>query len=66
VNDAERLSRHPAMRVIVDHKGLKRSAASTSQMGRFETKWLAKNENLVVLTSRESGSTEFIDRRSPK
>ena len=49
VNDAERLSRDPAMRAIVDRKGLDRRAASTSQMGRFETEWLATNENLAAL-----------------
>ncbi len=36
VNDAERLSRDPVMRAIVDRKGLDRHAASTSQMGRFK------------------------------
>ncbi len=41
VNDAERLSRDPAMRAIVDRKGLDRRAVSTNQMGRFETEWLA-------------------------
>ena len=33
VSDAERLSRHPAMRAIVDRKGLDRRAASTSPDG---------------------------------
>ena len=37
VNDAERLSRDPAMRTIVDRRGLDRHAASTSRMGRFES-----------------------------
>jgi hypothetical protein len=32
VNDAEQLSRDPAMRAIVDRKGLDRRAASTSQL----------------------------------
>ncbi len=59
VNDAERLSLDPAMRAIVDRKDLERSAASTSQMGRFETEWLATNENLVVLTDL---SRVWIDR----
>ncbi len=35
VNDAERLSRDPVMRAVVDRKDLDRMAASTSQMGRF-------------------------------
>ena len=37
VNDAERLGRDPAMRWIVGGKAVERQAASTSQMGRFET-----------------------------
>ena len=41
VNDAERLARDPAMRAIVGREGLDRPAASTSEMGRFETEWLA-------------------------
>ncbi len=67
VNDAERLSRDPAMRAIVDRKGLDRGAASSSQMGRFETEWLATGENLAALTNL---SGVWIDRvhgcRPPK
>jgi hypothetical protein len=37
VNDAERLSRDPAMRWVVGDRAITGSAASTSQMGRFET-----------------------------
>jgi hypothetical protein len=37
VNDAGRLAHDPAMRAVVDRTGLDRQAASTSQMGRFET-----------------------------
>jgi hypothetical protein len=44
VNDAERLRHDPAMRRIVGGKAAKGRAASTSQMGRFETKWLALRE----------------------
>ena len=43
VNDAERLSLDPAIRTIVDRRGLERTAASTSEMGRFETEWLASD-----------------------
>jgi hypothetical protein len=50
VNDAERLARDPEMRAIVGHEGMDRSAASTSQMGRFETEWLASEANLAALT----------------
>src|SRR5215203_6661066 len=41
VNDADRLARDPAMRAIVGREGTDRPAASTSEMGRFETEWLA-------------------------
>jgi hypothetical protein len=41
VNDAERLARDPAMRIIVSREGIDRPAVSSSEMGRFETEWLA-------------------------
>jgi Transposase DDE domain group 1 len=49
VNDAERLVRDPAMRAIVGREGLDRCAASSSQMGRFETEWLATDANMETL-----------------
>jgi Transposase DDE domain group 1 len=49
VNDAERLRHDPAMRWIVGGKAAKGRAASPSQMGRFETRWLAAPENLRSL-----------------
>ena len=49
VNDAERLCRDPAMRRVVGDRAIAGSAASASQMGRFETKWLSRPENLVAL-----------------
>ena len=50
VNDAERLYRDPAMRWVVGDQPIAGSAASASQMGRFETKWLSRPENLAALT----------------
>ena len=41
VNDAERLRHDPAMRWVVGGKAAHGNAASPSQMGRFETRWLA-------------------------
>jgi hypothetical protein len=52
VNDAERLCRDPAMRWVVGDRAITGSAASASQMGRFETEWLVLPENLQR-TSRE-------------
>jgi len=49
VNDAERLCRDPAMRWVVGDRAITRSAASASQMGRFETRWLCRPENLAAL-----------------
>jgi hypothetical protein len=59
VNDAERLARDPAMRAIVGREGLGRPAASTSQMGRLETEWLAADANLAALMDM---SGAWIDR----
>jgi Transposase DDE domain group 1 len=50
VNDAERLAGDPAMRAIVGREGFDRAAASSSQIGRFETEWLATDANLAALT----------------
>ena len=44
-NDADRLSQDPAMRVVVGRKGPDRNAASTSEMGRFETELLTQKDN---------------------
>jgi len=49
VNDAERLRHDPTMRWIVGGKAAQRSAASPSQMGRFETQWLAAPNNFAAL-----------------
>jgi hypothetical protein len=49
VNDADRLCRDPAMRWVVGDRAITGRAASASQMGRFETEWLARPENLTVL-----------------
>jgi Transposase DDE domain group 1 len=49
VNDAERLRHDPAMRWIVGGKAAHGSAASPSQMGRFETQWLTAPKNLAAL-----------------
>src|SRR4249919_2539999 len=50
VNDAERLRHDPAMRRIIGGKATQGLAASPSQMGRFETQWLATAINLSALT----------------
>ena len=67
VNDAERLCRDPAMRWVVGDRAITGFAASASQMGRFETKWLSRAENLAALADLPG---QWIDkvhqRRAPK
>jgi hypothetical protein len=60
VNDAERLRHDPAMRWIVGGKAANRSAASPSQMCRFEAKWLAAEKNLSALADL----SRFFPRRA--
>jgi hypothetical protein len=58
-NDAERLSVDPAMRQVVGGRALLRTAASTSQMGRFETEVLTLPDNIKTLMNL---SGKWIDR----
>ena len=67
VNDAERLCRDPAMRWVVGDRAITGSAASASQMGRFETEWLALPENLAALTDLPGRWIDAVhQRRAPK
>ena len=65
VNDAARLARDPAMRAIVGREGLDRPAASTSEMGRFETGWLATEANLAALTGLSGAWIDRVHQRRP-
>jgi hypothetical protein len=49
VNDAERLCRDPAMRIVAGGRAKDTQAASTSEMARFETEILSTKENLKHL-----------------
>src|SRR4051794_2248512 len=67
VNDAERLCRDPAMRWVVGDRAISGSAASASQMGRFETKWLCRPENLTALADLPGQWINKVrGRRAPK
>ncbi len=66
VNDADRLGRDPAMRWIVGGHAIKDRAASTSQMGRFETELLATDENLAIDRVSRCLDRQVHDRRPPK
>ena len=67
VNGADRLGRDPAMRWIVGGKAIERQAASTSQMGRFETELLATDENVEALVDMNGVWIDKVhDRHPPK
>ena len=55
------------MRWIVGGKAVERQAASTSQMGRFETELLATDANIEVLTDMNGAWIDRVhDRHPPK
>jgi hypothetical protein len=66
VNDAERLAADPVMRAIIGREGHDRDAASSSQMGRFETEWLATEANLKALADLCGAWIDRVhDRKQP-
>jgi hypothetical protein len=65
VNDADRLGRDPAMHWIVGGRAATKQAASTSQMGRFETEWLANDENFAVLADLSGHWIDRVHSRHP-
>ena len=65
VNDAERLRHDPAMRWIVGGKAAQGCAASPSQMGRFETQWLAAPANLSALANLSGQWIDLVHGRRP-
>ena len=65
VNDAERLRHDPAIRWIVGGKAAQGCAASPSQIGRFETQWLAAETNLSALTDLSGQWIDLVHGRRP-
>ena len=65
VNDAERLRHDPAMRWIVGGKAAHGCAASPSQMGRFETRWLTAEKNLSALADLSGQWIDKVHGRRP-
>ena len=47
MNDAERLGRDPAMRMVTGRRASEKQAASTSTLSHFETEVLTRDENLA-------------------
>ena len=65
VNDADRLARDPALRWIVGGRAVTQSAASTSQIGRFETEVLTQEANLSALTDLSGRWIDRVHARRP-
>jgi hypothetical protein len=64
-NDAERLSVDPTMRHVVGGRATEHTAASTSQMGRFETEVLTQPKNLKALTKLSGNWIDRLRARQP-
>jgi RNA polymerase sigma factor (sigma-70 family) len=62
VNDAERLCLDPALRTVVGGRAKGNTAASASEMARFETETLSTKENLKHLMDL---SGQWIDQAHP-
>ena len=65
VNDADRLGHDPAMRWIVGGRAVTNEAASTSQMGRFETEVLTQKANLTALADLSGQWIDTVHARRP-
>ena len=65
VNDADRLGHDPAMRWIVGGRAVTNEAASTSQMGRFETEVLTQKANLTALADLSGQWIDAVYARRP-
>ena len=67
VNDAERLSVDPAMRHVVGGRATlaDKHAASTSEVGRFETETLSTKSNLTALMDLSGEWIDKVHRRKP-
>src|SRR5918911_3614365 len=65
VNDADRLAHDPALRWIVGGRAVMHNAASTSQMGRFETEVLTQEANLSALADLSGRWIDIVHARRP-
>ena len=65
VNDADRLGLDPVMRWIVGGHAVTKQAASTSQMGRFETELLATDANVEALADMNGMWIDKVHDRHP-
>lgn len=65
LNDADRLAVDPVMRQVVGGRAMLKQAASTSQMGHFETEVLTRSDNLAALMELSGKWIEQAQHRRP-
>src|SRR3954467_5361264 len=65
VNDADRLGHDPALRWVGGVRAVTHKAASTSQMGRFETEVLTQDANLSALAALSGRWIDRVHARRP-
>src|SRR5712672_2352367 len=65
VNDADRLCRDPTMRWVVGGAAPMGRAASAGQMGRFETEWLVRSDNVAALADLPGQWVDAVHQRRP-
>ena len=65
VNDADRLGRDPVMRHVVGGRAATTRAASSSQMGRFETEVLTGRTNAAALADMSGAWIDAVHARRP-
>ena len=65
VNDADRPALDPVMRQVVGGRAVDATAASASQMGRFETEVLATTDNRTALTDVSGHWIDRVHERNP-
>ena len=65
VNDAERLSEDPVMRHVVGGRAVDCKAASTSELGRFETEVLTESGNLAAMMNMPGQWVDRVRERRP-
>jgi len=64
INDADYLRIDPAMRWVLGGRAKKKLAASSSEMGRFETEFLPTDENMEALSSLCGTWVDAVHRRT--
>lgn len=65
VNDSDRLGIDPVMRQVAGGRAVTHDAASTSQVGRFETKVLGHLDNLARLMAMPGAWVDRVRQRRP-